>query len=40
MLAATVLAALVFVAAAWLLNPLAGWLAAPVLVVLLGYSYM
>ena len=39
-LAATVLAALVFVAAAWLLNPLAGWLAAPVLVVLLGYSYM
>ncbi len=39
-LAATVLAALVFVVGAWLLNPLAGWLAAPVLVVLLGYSYM
>ncbi|MEY2805626.1 MAG: UbiA-like polyprenyltransferase [Planctomycetia bacterium] len=29
-----------FVLAAWLLNPLAGLLATPVLVVLLGYSYM
>ncbi len=32
--------AAVFVAAAWLLNPLAGWLALPVLAVLLGYSLM
>jgi len=31
--------AAVFVAAAALLSPLAGWLAAPVLAVLLGYSY-
>ena len=31
-------AALVFVAGAWALNPLCGWLALPVLVVLLGYS--
>src|SRR5204862_81416 len=30
----------VFVAGAWLLNPLAGWLSLPVLVVLLGYSWM
>jgi 4-hydroxybenzoate polyprenyltransferase len=29
-----------FVAGAWLLNPLAGWLAFPVLAVLLGYSWM
>jgi 4-hydroxybenzoate polyprenyltransferase len=32
--------AAVFVAGAWLLNPLAGWLAFPVLAVLLGYSLM
>ncbi len=29
-----------FVACAWWLNPLAGWLSTPVLCVLLGYSYM
>jgi 4-hydroxybenzoate polyprenyltransferase len=28
-----------FVAAAWLLSPVAGWLSLPVLAVLLGYSY-
>jgi len=32
--------AALFVAGAWLLNPLAGWLALPVLGVLLGYSLM
>jgi len=32
--------AALFVAGAWLLNPLAGWLAFPVLAVLLGYSWM
>lgn len=32
--------AALFVAGAWLLNPLAGWLALPVLAVLLGYSLM
>ena len=35
-----VLAAAAFVAGAWLLNALAGWLSIPVLGVLLGYSYM
>lgn len=39
-LAATVLAAAAFVWCSWLLNPLAGKLSLPVLVVLLGYSYM
>jgi len=32
--------AALFLAGAWLLNPLAGWLALPVLAVLLGYSLM
>ena len=32
--------AALFVGGAWLLNPLAGWLALPVLAVLLGYSWM
>ncbi|MEY2745757.1 MAG: hypothetical protein RL112_799 [Planctomycetota bacterium] len=39
-LALAALAAALFMACAWLLNPLAGWLSAPVMVVLLGYSYM
>ncbi len=35
-----VLASVAFVALAFALNPLAGWLATPVLAVLLGYSYV
>lgn len=35
-----VLASAAFIALAFALNPLAGWLATPVLAVLLGYSYM
>jgi len=35
-----VLASLAFLGAAWALNPLCGWLASPVLAVLLGYSAM
>ena len=38
-LALTVAGAAVFVAAAFLLNPLCGWLSLPVLGVLLGYSH-
>lgn len=38
--ALVVFASAAFVALAFALNPLAGWLATPVLVVLLGYSYV
>ncbi len=38
--ALVLLSCLAFVALAFALNPLAGWLAAPVLAVLLGYSYV
>ncbi|MBL8863463.1 MAG: UbiA family prenyltransferase [Planctomycetes bacterium] len=38
--ALVVFASLAFVALAFALNPLAGWLSAPVLLVLLGYSYV
>jgi 4-hydroxybenzoate polyprenyltransferase len=38
--ALVILSAAVFLAASWLLNPLAGWLSMPVLGVLFAYSYM
>jgi len=38
--ALVILSAAVFLAASWLLNPLAGWLSLPVLGVLFAYSYM